>query len=364
MLKMINVKQGIRLFIRDLLGDKRYGNMRRNISVDVDLEQYLIEFQDKRKIILLGLPEHGNLGDQAIAMAEQAFIKSHSSLPLVISSGDMTKALPLLQRYAGDEDVIMLHGGGNMGEMYDGEELGRCLIIDSMRRNRIIIFPQTMSYGTSRYAKHLLKHSKRTYARHPDLHLIAREETTLRRMRNSYPHNDILYTPDIVLSLNDHDDADFSERSGILLCMRHDEEKRLRDEDAQSIFEFASQQGQGVEWTDTVIDTNGALHPDAGQREVLLKFNQFKRSRLVVTDRLHGMIFCAVTGTPCIALNNSNGKVGDSYQWIASLPYIHFANTVEDVLRLLPETLSDESRPVYPKGLLGDKYQPLIDLLK
>ena len=362
---MKNVKQEFRLSVRDFLGDKRYGNMRRGVSVDIDLEQQLVELREKgRKIILLGLPEHGNLGDQAITMAERFFIESYTSLPLAISSGDMTKALPLLQRYAGHDDIIMLHGGGNMGEMYDGEELGRCLIIDSMRRNRIIIFPQTMSYGASRYASHLLKHSKRTYARHADLHLIAREETTLQRMRDSYPHNDTLYTPDIVLSLTGYDDANFSERSGILLCMRHDDEKRLRDEDAQSIFELASKRGGDVEWTDTVIETRGALHPDAGQREVLLKFNQFKRSRLVVTDRLHGMIFCAVTGTPCIALNNSNGKVGDSYQWIETLPYIHFASTVEDVRRLLPEVLSDESRPIYPRSLLGDKYQPLIDLLK
>ena len=43
----------------------------------------------------------------------------------------------------------------------------------------------------------------------------------------------------------------------------------------------------------------------------------FKTSKIVITDRLHGMILSAITNTPCIAINNSNGKVAGVYEkWL------------------------------------------------
>ena len=41
-------------------------------------------------------------------------------------------------------------------------------------------------------------------------------------------------------------------------------------------------------------------------REQLLKqkIEEFQSAELVITDRLHGMIFSVITGTPCIAFDN------------------------------------------------------------
>lgn len=35
-------------------------------------------------------------------------------------------------------------------------------------------------------------------------------------------------------------------------------------------------------------------------------FDQFRSLQLIVTDRLHGMIFAAITSTPCIVFGNFN----------------------------------------------------------
>jgi pyruvyl transferase EpsI len=44
---------------------------------------------------------------------------------------------------------------------------------------------------------------------------------------------------------------------------------------------------------------------------------------VVVTDRLHGMIFAAITGTPCVVLQNSNHKIESTHQtWLSSLSHI------------------------------------------
>jgi len=44
--------------------------------------------------------------------------------------------------------------------------------------------------------------------------------------------------------------------------------------------------------------------------------NDFSSSKLVVTDRLHGMVFAALAGTPCVVMGNCNYKVKGIYNWI------------------------------------------------
>lgn len=45
-------------------------------------------------------------------------------------------------------------------------------------------------------------------------------------------------------------------------------------------------------------------------------WNLFKSAKLVITDRLHGMIFCYLTNTPCLVFQNNNHKVRETYEWI------------------------------------------------
>jgi pyruvyl transferase EpsI len=53
------------------------------------------------------------------------------------------------------------------------------------------------------------------------------------------------------------------------------------------------------------------------------KLREFASAQLVITDRLHGMVFCAITGTPCVVVNSRSPKVLGCYEWIRELPYIH-----------------------------------------
>ncbi|MFB8735822.1 polysaccharide pyruvyl transferase family protein [Bacillus sp. SL00103] len=41
-----------------------------------------------------------------------------------------------------------------------------------------------------------------------------------------------------------------------------------------------------------------------------LRYGQsYVKAQVVVTDRLHGMIFCAITKTPCVVLRSFDHKV-------------------------------------------------------
>lgn len=66
---------------------------------------------------------------------------------------------------------------------------------------------------------------------------------------------------------------------------------------------------------------------------------EFASAKLVITDRLHGMIFAALTQTPCIVLGNYNHKVKGTYEWLQELPYICFADTVQQAAEIVPKML-------------------------
>ncbi|EGP4930188.1 hypothetical protein FFQ48_002464, partial [Enterococcus faecium] len=57
-------------------------------------------------------------------------------------------------------------------------------------------------------------------------------------------------------------------------------------------------------------------------------WDTFGKSSLILTDRLHGMIFALITGTPAIIFSNNNPKIRSSYEtWITDVNYIRYIDT-------------------------------------
>ena len=89
---------------------------------------------------------------------------------------------------------------------------------------------------------------------------------------------------------------------------------------------------------------------------------EFASAELVVTDRLHGMIFATITGTPCLVFSNNNHKVSESYKWIHSLPYIKFIKTAEEAISFIPELLNMQECK-YDTELLQPQFKALKEFL-
>lgn len=284
----------------------------------------------KKAVYLIGTPDHGNLGDQAIAIAELTLLSAISGGDIdiwEIPQGKFKYHESAIKKHIKKEDVILIHGGGNMGvEWFAVERLTR-QIITEFPENKIVIMPQTIFYGESEIGKQELANSIEIYSRHPNLHICAREQTSYEKMRACYPENNIYLVPDMVLYL-ERNDPQF-DRSGIVLCFRRDPEGTLSEENHETLRGMASALDSDVSFTDTVI-----AEPQVyARREFYFqqKLYQFKRAKLVVTDRLHGMVFCAITGTPCVALSNYNHKVKGVYEWIRQHENIVYADSMADV---------------------------------
>lgn len=271
-------------------------------------------------------PEHTNLGDHAIASEETKLLQNLGIDYIEITGQQLetmqhNKTLGVMNK-----TPILINGGGNMGTLwFDVEQLMRD-IVKANPKSPIFILPNTIFYEDSDYGRKELEISKKLYNSHKCLTIYAREESSLAVMKGAYKN--VKLVPDMVLHRDEC--VDGSLRNGCLTCLRNDLEKTVSSEESAVIAEQLQQLfGNRV----AVTDTHAIQNVPIGQREAELakKFYEFRSAELVVTDRLHGMIFCAITGTPCIVINSKSPKVKGCYAWIKHLDYIRFVDDVDQI---------------------------------
>lgn len=285
----------------------------------------LDKHRGKKKCIVCLAADYGNLGDVAITYAQEQFLgKMFPGYEIVDFPISQTLGnLKALKRICSADDVITIVGGGNMGDLYGDIELLRLMIIKAFPHNRIISFPQTIEYIDAYKNRFLYNLSKRVYNSHKNLLMCARESVSYAKMQELYPQCNVCLVPDIVMTLDKRSDIVKREDNIITLCIRNDKEKKKTALDEDLLKSQLIEQGYKLNLSDTHI---GKSRMSLNERETELRkiWDTFSKSKLVITDRLHGMIFAYITGTPAIVLPNSNFKVEKCYEWINDCGYIDF----------------------------------------
>lgn len=285
-----------------------------------------------KRAIIFGIPHHGNLGDNAIAMTEEKFLKDNLKGYDIytVPERNLHLCADKLKKYIKPDDVLFMHGGGNIGDTYERPEKGRRKVIQNFPNNKIIIFPQTVYYSDTDLGRKELEISKEIYNNHPDLTMIAREEKSYEFMKKHFTNAKIILTTDIVMYL---DKTDLSKkREGAILALRTDREKVFTETNQIEAENIVKKYYDKISITDTNIrDINNNIFET--EREAILdeKFAEFQTAELAITDRLHGMIFAAITSTPCVAFTNFNFKIKESFKWLQHLGYIEFCDDIEEL---------------------------------
>lgn len=319
--------------------------------------------QNQHGIMLVCAPSHGNLGDHAISIAElQALQALHPELKYIDLTDRQTGRIEKLYgRNAPSNMVVAIHGGGFLGSLWPQGEYRFRRTLQAFPNNKVIVFPQTITFDfETDEGKAFLKESQEIYSKHPDLTIFVREKKSYALMQEYFPKVKSILVPDIVTLLNIP--LKETERTGVLLCMRRDLEKVLDNSSIQKMQSILQKKypNENISFTDTVIgDENTYIAPEDSETFVTKKLEEFKSAKLVVTDRLHGMIFSAITDTPCIALNNSNGKVQAVYDWIRGNEYVRFINNVSELEKQL-ENLDINKRYRYDRKLIENAFSPMF----
>lgn len=288
---------------------------------------------NSKKYILFNTPDHGNLGDHAIFLGEAQLLKDKGINFIEIIARQTDNFIKKYRNKIGKNDIIMITGGGNFGTLWEKEQNRVNKILSEFNENRIIIFPQTIFYSNDIYGVNRLKIDKEVYKKCENLLICCRDKKSY-NFANSVLKVNCKYTPDIATYLN-FSNYNFK-RKNILFCFRKDKEKIVDKDTIDKIEKLLSEKYKNdkVIYVSTV--EKGKFTTKKGVRRLIKFLKKVAKSKLFITDRLHGMIFAAITGTPCIAMANSSGKVKGVFEWISKEnKYVYFAESYEDIQKIM-----------------------------
>jgi len=298
----------------------------------------------KPVIFLLGTPTHGNLGDHAIVYAEKLLLEKlgYTANLIEFSNDDYRHNRDWLKhKVINTNDIILVDGGGNMGTLWVEADMKIADIISRFSENKIFIFTQTCYYDESEPAQKLLEKNISIYCSAKDLIICLRDKASYDFAKENFIGVKLIFTPDIVLSITGA--PKHSNKKGVLLCFREDKEKVTDFNILTTVKNYLK--NKKIKETDTVI--NKRVTQKNRYRELNKKWREFAHSELVITDRLHAMIFAAITNTPCIAVDNKSKKVSGSYEFIKELPYICIAQNTDEILDKIPEMINADISKSY-----------------
>lgn len=321
---------------------------------------------NRPKVYLLDLPGHGNLGDEAIAVSEYAFLEKYCRKYgydlLLFNVAEFIPNLYWYKKNIKKNDIILCHGGGNIGDEYDFFEDVRRTIIHEFKDNQIIIFPQTYYFNTTEDAKKSELFGQKIFNQHKDLTIFAREKYSYEKMKKIFNKCNVYLTPDMVLnypysaemnSLKDH--------KKVLFCMRDDVEASLSETKIKELENNLTKKGYTVKYTDTATDNAFGSDIEGAKKAVDAKIKEFSSAELVLTDRLHGMVLTSLSGTNCIVFTNYNYKVKGVYNWLKDYKGIHFYKGKEDISAII-DSLENETY-TYDHGKYSEYFEKMAEII-
>ena len=147
------------------------------------------------RVALIHFPNHGNVGDSAIWLGQKNFLRK-LRLKDIYNCDWRTYTRSHMAERITDDTIILLSGGGNIGDIWPEEHEFREAIITGFPRNKIIQLPQSISFSD----KTRLKRAKEVFEGHQDFTLFVRDKVSLAFAREHFACA-ISLGPDMALQL-------------------------------------------------------------------------------------------------------------------------------------------------------------------
>lgn len=304
-------------------------------------------------IVLLGEPEYDNLGDHAIAYATKIYInKEFPNYEFIsVTEDEIRYNFKNVKKLLREGDVVLLQGGGNMGDLYPDQVALRRKVLKKIKKNHIIIMPQTVYFakGNAVFPPYYEQNNNH-------LTIVARESVSYDIVKTLF-NGEVITTPDIVFYLSNLLKDYKFERRNAIICLRDDKEKNKNFVPVNQIISCLKDLSIQYDFFSMVLDT--PIKVKDRQRYMNYLFKKFSRSKLVITDRLHAMIIASITKTPCVVLPTFNHKVVESYRWIQHLDYVEICDCLltlrPTIIKVLTECKSNLD--------LNENYSPLTKVI-
>jgi exopolysaccharide biosynthesis predicted pyruvyltransferase EpsI len=288
-------------------------------NIDHVLDEILPQFS---RVALLDFPDHDNIGDSAIYVGEIAYFKRKHIYPTYISSAHAINWTEL--DHVARNGKILLHGGGNFGDIWPYFHTFRLEILRRYRGQTIVQLPQTLHFSSSES----LDETARAIAEHGAFTLLVRDQPSLKLATEKFDCA-VALCPDMAFQIGklptlqpDHD---------AVLVLRTDKEaaapyliendmlplKILRADWPSEFRGFGMLAKLKSFGYDNLHDDGNLVKLDPRERyfralaeqRVMRGVKLLSRGQTVITDRLHGHIISTLMGRRNIVIDNSYGKL-------------------------------------------------------
>ena len=310
---------------------------------------------------LVGFPNHTNVGDSAIWLGERNYL-GRQGMSVVYACDTKMYSQEQLRAQLKD-GIILLHGGGNLGDLWPDHQRLRENVIKAFPGKTIVQLPQTIHFKE----RASLARAKAVFDRHPDLTILVRDQRSLELARNEFRTPSLL-CPDMALTLGMLERPN-SPKQDILCLLRTDAESSgyasgsslpdgyaadwLEEEDSTRLrFQRRFQGWLSMQrcrhprlWRGSCpLTSRILLHLWDGIASERLSrgCRLLSKARIVITDRLHGHLLCLLLGIPHVVLDNSYGKVRSFFEtWTRDCELAVWADSPQEAFGKAEALLED-----------------------
>ncbi|MCL1946971.1 MAG: polysaccharide pyruvyl transferase family protein, partial [Chitinivibrionia bacterium] len=310
----------------------------KNVELRKIIKETLSKFI-KGDCCLLGLPYfHTNVGDFLIWEGVERFLKEHN-----VNCIYRAQVFKYERNRISENVTILLNGGGNFGDVWEGWQGLLRQIINECPNNKIIVLPNTVFYSD----KEILLADAELFGRHKNLVLCARDNKSFETLNNYFHYNTILLVPDMAFYipynfLRKYQKTNIKNAGKTLFLKRIDKElnknidySRFLQDDVdiadwitidKQMFSFVilqklSRLSQRIPAFSKILDLY-AYH--FFKRDMVKNGVKFiNRYEKILTTRLHAAILCCLLRKHFVLFDNSYGKNSSFYEtWFSDLPQI------------------------------------------
>ena len=288
--------------------------------------------------VYLDLPYHHNIGDTLIWEGTREFLKTVPYKCLYYASKDRFRYRKLPTNV-----IILLHGGGNFGDLYLLHSEFRKKIIKLYPDNKVVILPQTVFYEDMS----LLQSDVDFYAAHPNVTICAREQVSFNFLTENFK-NQVLLLPDMAFYLDLKKYKVFEDENRVLYLKRTDKElvnanmvKIPANSEQHDWPTYENHYGE-FDMVERFTHLLRIIFKICGLRDrILARLEDWKRNwyyrrkyvqmgvsflspyHTIYTTRLHVLILGVLLAKKIYLINNTSGKVVNFYNtWLNELDSI------------------------------------------
>jgi pyruvyl transferase EpsO len=303
-----------------------------------------------------------NSGDSAIWLGELEFLRRNRNR-LVYVCDPWSYSPREAEKRMGDA-MILVHGGGNFGDIYlENQDLRERAAADFPDR-KIVQLPQTVWFSSSEASER----AGEVFRRHPDFTLMVRDSRSAELAERALGMPAVL-CPDMAFALGplarsfppakevvwlgrtDLESTDPAVPTDPRIEVRDWVDYRRPDVTRRTAVRAAVHRAAGSARSSLagyrgrfreVLPQGKLLHRLHARGRLAHGCDLLARGRVVVTDRLHGHILSVLLGIPNVLMDNSYGKNQSFYAtWTQDLDFVRWAKKGDDPLQLARSLVPD-----------------------